>query len=631
MKKVYTFLLILAVSTSITTAQNSKTKKADQLYDRLAYTDAAEAYQKLLKKGDGSRYVYERLANSYFFINNTKKAEPYYKRVVKSKKVNSETVYNYAQVLKANGKIADYNTWMKKFSQMTPSDSRAVEFMKNPNYVPQIMDALAMYEVVNLKDLNSEYSEFGGIVIGKDFYFSSARNTNRKKYHWDDQPFLDVYKARLIGNTIKNAELLGGDVNTKYHEGNLAITADGKRMYFDRNDYFEGKYVKNEDGVNQINIYYSEKVDGNWRGVFSVPFNSSEYSTGHPALSPDGNTLYFVSNKPGGKGDSDIYKVSVNAEGIFGTPERLGDNINTEGKEVFPYIDSSGTLYFSSNGHLGLGGLDGFYAEANGGNGFNDPINLGKGANSVDDDFAFIYEPNTKTGFMSSNRKGGQGSDDIYVLNAAEVPCAVRINVTVFDEYSKAPISGARVDLYDTSENRLSSKTSDANGNVSFKAACDVEHIVQAVVTNYESNATAVDAANDTKVKTAINLRPIEAIIQGDNIVLNTIYFDFDRANVTPKAAFELDKLVAIMKKYPSLIVKAESHTDNKGKDGYNMILSEKRAQATVQYIISKGISDARISGQGMGKSKPVNACGDGCTDAESQENRRSEFIILER
>ena len=180
MKKVYTFLLILAVSTSITTAQNSKTKKADQLYDRLAYTDAAEAYQKLLKKGDGSRYVYERLANSYFFINNTKKAEPYYKRVVKSKKVNSETVYNYAQVLKANGKIADYNTWMKKFSQINPSDSRAVEFMKNPDYVPQIMDALAMYEVVNLKDLNSEYSEFGGIVIGKDFYFSSARNTNRK-------------------------------------------------------------------------------------------------------------------------------------------------------------------------------------------------------------------------------------------------------------------------------------------------------------------------------------------------------------------------------------------------------------------------------------------------------------------
>ena len=378
MKKIYTFLLIIAVSTSIATAQNSKTKKADQLYDRLAYTDAAEAYQKLLKKGQSSRYVFERLANSYFFINDTKKAEPYYKRVVKGRRVNSETVYNYAQSLKANGKISDYNTWMKKFSDMKPSDSRAVEFMKNPDYIPQIMDAFAMYETKNLKDINSEYSEFGGIVIGKEFYFSSARNTKRKKYHWDEQPFLDVYKASLVGNTIKNAELLEGDVNTKYHEGNVAITADGIRMYFDRNDYFEGKYKKNEEGVNQINLYYSEKIDGNWKGVFSVPFNDSEYSTGHPALSPDGNILYFVSDRPGGKGGSDIYKVSVNSKGSFGSPERLGDNINTEGKEVFPYIDSSGTLYFSSNGHQGLGGLDGFYAEANRGNGFNDPVNLGE-------------------------------------------------------------------------------------------------------------------------------------------------------------------------------------------------------------------------------------------------------------
>jgi outer membrane protein OmpA-like peptidoglycan-associated protein len=631
MKKIYTFLLIIAVSTSIATAQNSKTKKADQLYDRLAYTDAAEAYQKLLKKGEGSRYVFERLANSYFFINDTKKAEPYYKRVVKGRKVNSETVYNYAQSLKANGKISDYNTWMKKFSEMKPSDSRAVKFMKNPNYIPQIMDAMARYEVKNLEDINSEYSEFGGIVIGKDFYFSSARNTSRKKYHWDEQPFLDVYKASLVGNTVKNAELLEGDVNTKYHEGNVAITEDGKRMYFDRNDYFEGKYAKDEEGINQINIYYSEKIDGNWKGVFSVPFNDSEYSTGHPALSPNGNILYFVSDKPGGKGDSDIYKVSVNAQGVFGTPERLGDNINTEGKEVFPHIDSNGGLYFSSNGHQGLGGLDGFYAEANRGNGFNDPVNLGKGANSVDDDFAFIYDPNTKTGFMSSNRKGGKGSDDIYALNAVEVPCTVTIDATVLDEYSKAPISGARVDLYDTAENKLSSKTSDTNGKVSFKAACDKEHILQAVATDYESNATTVEAANDTQIMATLNLRPLEAIVQGDKVVLNPIYFDFDRSNVKPKAAFELDKLVAIMKKYPSFIIRVESHTDSKGNDDYNMNLSHKRAQSTVQYVISKGISASRITGEGFGKSKPVNTCGDGCTDAESQNNRRSEFIIVKQ
>ena len=631
MKKIYTFLLIIAVSTSIATAQNSKTKKADQLYDRLAYTDAAEAYQKLLKKGEGSSYVFERLANSYFFINDTKKAEPYYKRVVKGKKVNPETVYNYAQSLKANGKIADYNTWMKKFSEMKPSDSRAMEFMKNPDYVPQIMEGFPKFEAKNLSDINSEYSDFGGIVIGKDFYFSSARNTSRKKYHWDEQPFLDVYKASVVGNTIKNAELLEGDVNTKYHEGNVAITADGKRLYFDRNDYFNGKYDKNEAGVNQINIYYSEKIDGKWKGVYSVPFNDSEYSTGHPALSPDGNTLYFVSDKPGGSGDSDIYRVSIDSKGTFGTPERLGDNINTEGKEVFPYIDANGNLYFSSNGHQGLGGLDVFYAEANRSPSFKDPVNLGVGANTPYDDFAFIYDPNTKTGYISSNRKGGKGSDDIYEIKAVEAPCAVTIDVTVLDEYSKAPISGARVDLYDTSENRLSSKTTDANGKVSFEAACDKEHILQGVATDYDSNAINIEAANDTKVTTTLMLKPIESIIQDDKVVLNPIYFDYDRHNIKPQAAFELDKLVALMTKYPSFVIKVESHTDSRGKDEYNLSLSNRRAQSTVQYIISKGISTSRISGEGFGESKPVNNCGDSCSDAEHQKNRRSEFIIVER
>lgn len=630
MKKIYTFLLLVVVSACMVTAQNKNTKKADQLYDRLAYIDAAAAYQKLLKKGEGSRYVFERLGNSYYFINDTKKAETYYKRVVKGRKVDPETVYNYAQSLKANGKTGDHNTWMKTFSTLKPNDSRAIEFMKNPDYVPQIMEGYAKYEAKNLSDINSEYSEFGGILVGKDFYFSSTRNTSRKKYHWDEQPYLDVYKASMVGNTLQDAVLLKGDVNTKYHEGNVAITADGKRMYFDRNDYFNGKYDKSEEGINQVNLYYSEKIDGNWKGVFSVPFNDSEYSVGHPALSPNGNTLYFVSDKPGGKGDSDIYKVAVDKSGNFGTPERLGDNINTEGKEVFPYIDANGTLYFSSNGHLGLGGLDGFNAKSSG-NGFEDPVNLGKGANSTDDDFAFIYDPTTKSGFMSSNRTGGEGSDDIYVINAIEPPCIVTIDISVVNEYTKTPISGARVDLYDTSENKLSTKTTDADGNASFQAECDKEHVVQGFAPDYESNAITVEAASDTKVSATIMLRPIDAIIVDDKVVLNPIFFDYDRHNIRPKAAFELDKLVAVMKKYPAMIISAESHTDSRGIDQYNLTLSEKRAQSTVQYVISQGIDASRISGKGFGESRPTNACGDDCSEAQHQQNRRSEFNIVKQ
>ena len=630
MKKIYTFLILVVVCAAVATAQNKDTKKADQLYDRLLYTDAASAYQKLLKKGKGSRYVFERLANCYYYINDTKKAETYYKRVVKGRNVNPETVYNYAQTLKANGKFGDYNTAMQQFANLKPEDSRAIEFMKNPNYVPTIMENTPRYAAKNMELINTEFSEFGGFMKDKDFYFSSARNTTRKTYGWNEEPYLDIYKASDVGGTIKGATLLGGDVNTKYHEGNVAITADGKRMYFDRNDYFEGDYDKSSDGVNQINLYYAELIDGTWRGVQSVAFNSDEYSTGHPALSPDGNTLYFVSDMPGGKGMSDIYKVSINKEGVLGTPERLGDNINTEGKEVFPYVDSNGTLYFSSDGHLGIGGLDVFAAEASG-SGFGAAKNIGMNVNSPEDDFAFIFDPATKTGYVSSNRKGGKGSDDIYAVTELEPPCAVTINVLVTDEETGLPISGARVDLYDTNENKLSTKTSGDDGTVVLMAECDKGHVVQGVAQGYESNATDVASANDTEVNSTLALRPIEAIIEEEQIVLNPILFDLDKHNIKPQAAFELDNLVAVMKKYPTMKVAVESHTDNRASDDYNMKLSERRAQSTVQYVISKGIDAGRISGKGMGETKLLIDCGANCTEEQHQKNRRSEFYIIER
>lgn len=631
MKKIYTILLLIAVSTTIVSAQNSKTKKADNLYDRLAYTDAAQAYQKVLKRGTTDVYVFERLANCYYFINDTKKAEMYYKRVAKSKDANPEAIYNYAQTLKANGKFSDYNTWMKNFAKLSPNDTRVKEFMKNPNYIPKIMDDMARYTATNMEDINSEYADFGGIVYGKDFYFASGRNTSRKTYQWNEEPYLEIYKATNVGGTMKNAELLNGDVNTKYHESNAVISADGKRMYFDRNDYFEGDYDKSASGINQINLYYAENIDGKgWSGVVSAPFNNNEYSTGHPALSQDGNTLYFVSDMPGGKGGSDIYMVAINSDGSLGTPERLGDNINTEGKELFPYIDSNGTLYFSSNGHMGIGGLDVFYAEAQG-DGFDVVNNLGKGVNSSADDFAYKYDPTSQSGYVSSNREGGMGSDDIYMVEAVEIPCEVTIAVLVINENTNAAVAGARVDLYDTMGNRLSSKTSNVDGMVSFKAACDQAHEVQGVLADFESNASKVAPANDQKVSATIALKPIEEIIVEDQIVLNPILFDLDKSNIKAQAAFELDKVVAVMNKYPEMVIAVGAHTDSRATDAYNLRLSEARAQSTVQYIISKGISGKRISGKGYGESQPKVSCGDTCSEAEHQLNRRSEFTIVNR
>lgn len=632
MKNIFTFLLLVALSSVVATAQNKDTKKADQLYERLQYTDAAKAYQKLLKKGKGSRYVFQQLGNSFYYINDTKKAETYYKRVVKGRKLSPEVVYNYAQSLKANGKFSDHNEWMRKFAEMKPEDSRAKEFMKNPNYIPLIMDEVERWSATNMEEINSEYSDFGAFMKGKEFYFASSRNQKRKKYAWNEEPFLDIYVAQDVGGTIKNAALLpGNDVNTKYHESTVAITADGKRMYFDRNDYFEGDYDKSEEGINQINLYYAELIDGQWKGISSVPWNSDEYSVGHPALSPDGNTLYFASDMPGGKGMSDIYAVNVNKDGTFGTPRRLGNNINTEGREVFPFVDSSGTLYFSSDGHMGIGLLDVFMAEAQGAK-FGMAVNMGKGVNSAADDFAFMFDPAGKTGYVSSNRSGGQGSDDIYKVAEIEIPCEITYNITVLNEYTDGPIAGARVDMYDEMENKLSTRTTGDNGTTQILAECDKGHVLQSVMRDFESNAVVMEAVEGKEtVDVTIRLRPIEDIIVDDRVVLNPIFFDLNKSNIKPQAAFELDKLVAIMKKYPNMVIKVEAHTDSRGNDEFNLELSERRAQSTVQYVISKGIDAAMISGEGKGETSPKVDCGNNCTQEQHAKNRRSEFIIVER
>lgn len=620
----------MAVSTSTLTAQNFKTKTADEFYERLQYNDAIDEYHRLVKRGDESTYVLERLANSYYNINDTKNAEIFYKRVVKRLDADPESVYNYAQVLKANGKFSEYNKYMKEYAKLRPQDSRAIAFMQDPNYLPRIADEKNQkFEAVNLEEINTRYSEFGGTVVDNELYFSSSRNILRKNYDLNDEPFLDLYKATIENDVVKNAKLLNDEINTRFHESSVAITPDGTRMYFDRNDYFNGKYKKSEQGINELNIFYAEKVNGEWGNIQSAPFNSNEFSSSHPAISPDGKTLYFSSDRPGGMGNADLYKVAINEDGTFGEPENLGEGINTEGREVFPFIDANGTLYFSSDAHLGLGGLDVFSAPAKG-NGFGEVKNLGLGINSSSDDFAFSFNPETEEGYVSSNRAGGKGSDDIYKIKKIE-SCDLPINVLVVDASTNEPISDARIDLYDNRENKLKSQSTDADGNSEVLVVCDQDHVVQAFKEGYESNAETVAGFNEGEENITIALRPIDDIVEGNIVKLNTIYFDFDRHNIKPQAAFELDKLVELMKKNENMVIKVEGHTDNRGSAAYNLNLSDRRAKSTVQYVISKGISKDRISGEGFGESRPAVDCGGNCTNDEHQQNRRSEFIIQKR
>lgn len=631
MKKFYLFIVFAICSISLITAQNKDTKKADDLYDGYAFAEAIEAYNSLLKRGKADSYVYKRLAQSYYQLGDFKNAESLYARVTKGDNAAPETVYEYAQTLKANGKVSNYETAMQRFATAQPNDSRAQAYKKNPGYLKALLEKEPAFTITNAGALNSRYADYGSHISNNTVYFASARNTSRKNHELNNEPFLDIYTATLDGSKMGSPVLLEGDVNTKYHEGMVAISPDGKRMYFDRNDYFEKDFDKDENGLNQINLYTAEKVGGAWINIQSASFNSDNFSTGHPALSPDGKTLYFSSDRPGGKGGSDLYKVAILDDNTFGEVQSLGNVINTEGTEAFPYVASDGTLYFSSNGHLGLGGLDVFATSAGLGTDFAKAQtikNLGPGVNSSADDFGISLNDDGLTGFISSNRTGGQGGDDIYILGQVP-PCDVDVAFTVQDPDGNG-ISKAVVTIVNTYEDTSDEDTATTTGKYLFESKCNRTYTITAKAEGFKERTRTLQVGKEAS-NTSITLDRIAPIITETEVILNPIYFDFDKSNIRPSAAAELDRLVGVMKEYPTMVISAESHTDIRGDDTYNQLLSQRRANSMMKYVISKGIDASRISSIGKGESDLAVDCAPTCTEEQHQKNRRSVFKIVSR
>ncbi len=365
MKNLKTLLFITLMSSFCLTAQNTDTKKADKQFSRYEFVKAAESYTKLVDEGKADAYVYKQLAESYYNIFNTTEAERWYAKALESSD-DPETIYKYSQMLKANGKYAESNTQMERFAAMRPGDDRASEFRKNPNYLPKILEQGKKFNVQNAT-FNSEQSDFGGTMVNGKLYITSARNDNRKTYGWNQQPYLDIFTlTKNSDGTYQEAVLMNDNVNTRFHEGLVSFTPDGNTMYFSRESFFEKIYERDsisKTRYSQLFLFKATKLGDDWDTVETVSINSQNYSIKNPSVSADGNTLYFASNMPGGYGNFDIYKAALNSDGTLGEPINLGQKVNTEGQEMFPYISSNNTLYFSSNGHLGLGGLDVFYTK----------------------------------------------------------------------------------------------------------------------------------------------------------------------------------------------------------------------------------------------------------------------------
>jgi outer membrane protein OmpA-like peptidoglycan-associated protein len=378
-----------------------------------------------------------------------------------------------------------------------------------------------------------------------------------------------------------------------------------------------------------LNLYKSVNQEGQWSEAEPLSLNGDSYSVKNPSVSADGSTLYFASDKTGGYGQFDIYSAPIDENGSVGTATNMGQKLNTEGQEMFPYISSNNTLYFSSNGHLGLGGMDVFFAKVV--DGKVGPIrNIGIPVNGNADDFAFSINEETERGFVSSNREGGKGSDDIYAIKKLLPICDVLVTITVKDSKTGLALEGASVDIKDAEGTVFGTKVSNAKGIVEYIIECDVDTIITGSKADYEGDISAIKGTSEEEVSVEFLLTPIEEIILANKILLNPIYFDFDKSNITAQAAFELDKLVQLMTKYESIVISAESHTDSRGSTSYNLSLSDRRAKTTAQYVISKGIDASRITGIGKGETTPNVDCGANCTEDEHQLNRRSEFFILE-
>jgi outer membrane protein OmpA-like peptidoglycan-associated protein/tetratricopeptide (TPR) repeat protein len=622
MKKTYILVTLLSLfATSY--GQNNATVKADKLFESYQYVAAIDEYLKLAESKNASNYIYAQLAESYYNVFDSENASKWYAKATQQT-ASAETHYHYAQTLKVLGKYQEANKQMDIFSKIAPKDDRAKEHLANPNYIPSLTGSKS-FDIAETNITKKGQSDFGALLANDNtLYFTSTRNSANKTDKWNNQPYLDIYQATRNEKGQFSEPTPVKELNTAFHDGPLTLSADGNTMFFARDGHSEGQYDNNKKDkvkIGQQGIYKATKVNGKWGQIEAMPFNSTSYSVTNPSLSKDGKTLYFASNMEGGMGESDIWKVSVDASG-YGTPINLGPNVNTADKENFPFIADDNTLYFATLGRQGLGGFDVYKVNINR---IEAAQNLGRPVNSEKDDFSFSFNSAANLGYFSSNRNG---TDAIF---SAVPVCKAEAIVLVTNSKTKAPLSNASVAITDAKGNVIATEKTNSEGKVSYNIDCNVGYGIKASAQNFEPTASTVTAVKPGETVIDVALDPSSVIITDTEVILNPIYFEYDKSNITGQGAAELDKLVKVMQDNPSMVIFVKSHTDSKGRLDYNLNLSEKRAQSTVQYLISKGIPQGRISGKGFGSTEQKIKCGTKCTPEQDAQNRRSEFLIAKK
>lgn len=680
------FLYLLVLGIQSICAQHALEQRANTYYDRAFYRDAIPLYEQLLSTNH-SLTVLKNLAESYYRTYNMSPAAKWYKTIISRSGQNIDESYYFKlnQALKALGRYEEAGKTMEDYYLHIDSPEAIKELKQDIHYLENISAIGDRFTIKNLP-LNTPNSEFGAALIDSNLVYTASKKkggASKKLYRWNNQHYLDIYSHPFdkIHQKDSLSQNLSPQINTKMHEGAFAITKDRKIIYFTRNNFIKGKKKADSQKVVNLKIYRAEWSGTNWTNITELPFNDDAFSTEHPALNEDETQLYFASDRPGGYGSFDLYKVAILPNGLFGNPINLGEIINTDKKEQFPYLDNSNNLYFASNGHPGFGLLDIFISTYASGT-HTRPDNLGWPINSGYDDFSISFY-SEKHGFFSSNRPSGKGSDDIYAFTETKPlvieDCKQFIAGILTDESTKEPIPHGAIRLLDQKGKIIKEVSADQNAAFSFSIPCASNFTIYASHEGYQHNSKAIIGSKERKKifdgsLQLVSLKIIEeqqketrqkekerqlfherkarevaernkkkriaeaiehedALVKGKNrtvIKTQEIHFDYTLWYLRRESRERLEVVLQLLKKYPTMNIEIGTHTDIRGSANYNKELSQKRANSVREYLIAKGIAKKRVSAIGYGESQPIVKCNpeDSCSEEDHEWNRRCEFVV---
>ncbi len=623
-------------------SQERLLKKANNNYDKFAYIKAISIYESIVDNGKATTEVYQKLGDCYYFNSDLEKASKWYNEMMQTDEdLSSEHYFRYAQTQKYLKNYDSADEVMMVIKNREENDSRVNRLLENPDYLDDIKEQNGRYELTPFQG-NSMYTDFAPSFFQEQLVFSSSRSNRSfidKKNKWTNHAYLDLYIGGKGDSEAGEISKLSSKINTRLHESTSVFTKDGSTVFFTRNNLYKQKFGKDSIHVNRLKVFKATvNNNGKWTNIKELPFNSNDYSVAHPALSPNEDKLYFVSDRPGGMGLSDIYVADIIAEDQYGKARNLGARVNTEGRDTFPFVSKSGKLYFASDGHLGLGGLDIFVTQIYDG----EVYNVGEPINSYADDVTFIIDEDTNQGFFASNRPGGKGDDDIYSFvekSPLVEKCDGRIRGVVKDRETGAVLSGVKASVINVEGKALFDIYTDKDGKFAIEDInCNEKTYNLALTTDgYESENTTIQLNKydpDYYEELKLLALPKQVEVGADlakTLELNPIYFNANKYRIRKDAAIELDKVVTFLKDNPLVSIAIGSHTDSTAGDWYNLWLSNKRASATVAYIIKQGIAPDRVTGKGYGETKLKNECANNvpCSREKHQLNRRSEFIVV--